>query len=1031
MEGTKEILMKTQKAQIPQFNQNLEQLSSDDPGKRSNSVKWIQENFGSILLNEDNVDRSLKELEKRIDLEEELEILDAVYETLQDYWEGCIKKFPRILDKKVGAILKMENWGHIEVFLDWVSNSEGMKNASPQVWKTVHDALVQRLMEEHASERIKAMIAALDVIWRGGLGKHYDSIFKRFRDLINTNDWETRQDTVNWVVTNAKDIAAVNSTFLLDMYESLDERLHSDETDSDVLDALQRAILELWNHGLVKHPGLLLTRIKGAYERMTSSQKRRTMNLLKRNAGSLVESTRVMGEVMDWLIDQSNYEDDEDTDQTIAEALGEIDKANQAKWENDWAKNQLLTLKISLLTLDRTNNWEIRASVIKWISNHLEEISRDDRQTVQTIEQLVKVSNENVRDYPEERQSSSDSISRLLRDAVTIIFGHLRTRIQEKSDNKSGSSPNSDRLVTLVIRTFAKTEDPELFIALLDWLGESANLVAHSEYQVYKKVIETLEKFRNETPAEDCRELATITISNIWSRLQEIQLPREKDILNNKYKGNGINITHPDDLENLKTLAIWRLAEKHTLGSRAALRFLVRKWIYWIYYREEPRLIEFAAEAMRKNRYSVLALIEHFQKQEAPEEEEPRVVQNGPSFQFQPRLFDAERQRQEVDRRIVKQLADMSDPAYFDEMVPEFGQIQNARVNHAEILGELERHIVPVFIRYLSGDHHKQDTAEAWDPELEKEIRQEMVRMLGYVGSREAVDALARQVVGQERQRKARQELLDEYYLKPSQKRGEQATEILEGTITESTRTLWILRLLNTAVFMVGLGALVTGLYISINGEVDIQRFIGNFLTLGGLAGMLRTLVRDPLDRIQNAMANLVQIETAFTGFIWELNLNGTFIQSRYVKNGVLKDEEISNTAHRIETAMELTMDMVSTYTEQTDQRVVTRINRITPAAGGPGSALTIYGQHLFGDSSQGKKGTGMVAVNHHLVDSDFIQPNGWFENRVEIQLPGKEELAKLPTTLYDNDTVLISLLIDGIETNAIPFHLQLDTAAD
>jgi hypothetical protein len=64
-------------------------------------------------------------------------------------------------------------------------------------------------------------------------------------------------------------------------------------------------------------------------------------------------------------------------------------------------------------------------------------------------------------------------------------------------------------------------------------------------------------------------------------------------------------------------------------------------------------------------------------------------------------------------------------------------------------------------------------------------------------------------------------------------------------------------------------------------------------------------------------MANLVQVETAFTSFIWELNLNGTYIQSKYVAKGESHDEDIKQTVDRIEGAMNLAMILVAVYTEE------------------------------------------------------------------------------------------------------------------
>jgi hypothetical protein len=89
---------------------------------------------------------------------------------------------------------------------------------------------------------------------------------------------------------------------------------------------------------------------------------------------------------------------------------------------------------------------------------------------------------------------------------------------------------------------------------------------------------------------------------------------------------------------------------------------------------------------------------------------------------------------------------------------------------------------------------------------------------------------------------------------------------------------------------------------------------------LGAFGGLIVQLIHDPLERIQRSIANLVQIETAFTSFIWELNLNNTYIQSQYVANGKLSDESIESTIRRIDDSLNLTMNLVSIFTGGQDQ---------------------------------------------------------------------------------------------------------------
>ena len=199
----------------------------------------------------------------------------------------------------------------------------------------------------------------------------------------------------------------------------------------------------------------------------------------------------------------------------------------------------------------------------------------------------------------------------------------------------------------------------------------------------------------------------------------------------------------------------------------------------------------------------------------------------------------------------------MSDSRFFD-----------TDEQHEEIKNELSKHAVPVMAARLP-------------KEADVNIRENSARLLGNVSGREAMDALVLAVVGDERTRAARQELLAKYYLDPSKQRSEEAAQILAHAVADARQTLRILRWLNITVFVVGILLLLTGTITALISQELATRVIGGLAGLGGLAGILVEMIKSPLDRIQNAMANLVQIETAFTSFIWELNLNGTFIQSQ------------------------------------------------------------------------------------------------------------------------------------------------------
>lgn len=112
-------------------------------------------------------------------------------------------------------------------------------------------------------------------------------------------------------------------------------------------------------------------------------------------------------------------------------------------------------------------------------------------------------------------------------------------------------------------------------------------------------------------------------------------------------------------------------------------------------------------------------------------------------------------------------------------------------------------------------------------------------------------------------------------------------------------------------IFAVGLVIIGIGLAAALTGDDVSSRVVGLLAALGTLGGLIVQLIYNPLDRIQTSVARMVQLETAFTNFIWELNLNSTYIQSLYVANGRLNDTSIAKTIERMEHAMMLTVKTV------------------------------------------------------------------------------------------------------------------------
>jgi hypothetical protein len=158
-------------------------------------------------------------------------------------------------------------------------------------------------------------------------------------------------------------------------------------------------------------------------------------------------------------------------------------------------------------------------------------------------------------------------------------------------------------------------------------------------------------------------------------------------------------------------------------------------------------------------------------------------------------------------------------------------------------------------------------------------------------------------------------------------------------------------------------------------------------------------------------------LETAFTNFIWQLNLNGAYIQSQYASDGKLTDYEISQTVQRMEESMTLTMNQVAVYTEIDEKRMQPRIHNIIPPVGKPDSSVEIHGQNLLSNLTNKKDHAGMLTINHIPSDVDGLK---WGKNTVRFKIPDQ-----IPN-LKESGTIWINLIVDGNETNALPFFVEM-----
>jgi len=239
--------------------------------------------------------------------------------------------------------------------------------------------------------------------------------------------------------------------------------------------------------------------------------------------------------------------------------------------------------------------------------------------------------------------------------------------------------------------------------------------------------------------------------------------------------------------------------------------------------------------------------------------------------------------------RLARHLAEMSDPRYFQDD-PE-------RQTAVETL--LEVHVRPVLARRLM-------------TEDDLKVRESIARILGNLGGSESVDALVRAVVGEERIQVRRERLLERYYLEPARHQSEQAGTILKGAIDKANATFELSQKLNRWFFNVALLLLLVGVFVVIFRSDPGQLSAPGLSIAGGsFVGLLVRLVGDPMKRVQVAMKDLARVETVFTHFIYTLNLNGGFLQTRYVFEGKLDEGDVERALNRNQQAMEQALRML------------------------------------------------------------------------------------------------------------------------
>jgi hypothetical protein len=475
------------------------------------------------------------------------------------------------------------------------------------------------------------------------------------------------------------------------------------------------------------------------------------------------------------------------------------------------------------------------------------------------------------------------------------------------------------------------------------------------------------------------------------------------DDLNKVFWGASLFTETEAELQK-RELAIDQLVR---IGSEDAMRVLVSHWVRWIAARNSITLANMTEREIKGKETSIRPLVERLENTF-----DERIINSDVELWntiiWEVALEEGEN-RAEVDKNFSNYTMKLYEQKYQEKINLKW------RNRQQEVRKQISHLLVEMSLAMTPGKW------EPYIPQLSRllinesnlDLREGIAQLLGNIRSNTSIAAMIKALSGQDQ----RSGILDKYYLQPSQKRSEAAAKTLNDVSEKAKDTLKITQILNIIVFGIGVVVLAAGLVGGILFDNIGARFASVVAGLGGLTGVIFYLVRDPLNRIQNAMSNLAQIETAFNTYIWEMNLSDTFIQSQYLANGILTEDEIAQTTRKVEGVSCSTLNQIETFTELGNENQCGQITNIYPPIVQAGTEVVIKGQFNLLKGEKNAKGQ-IIAFNHKqkLVDLTAKDINA---NEITFTLPENVVNSDTPET-----TVWVSIVTDFGLTN--PYPLQI-----
>ncbi|PWB72051.1 MAG: hypothetical protein C3F07_12570 [Anaerolineales bacterium] len=185
-------------------------------------------------------------------------------------------------------------------------------------------------------------------------------------------------------------------------------------------------------------------------------------------------------------------------------------------------------------------------------------------------------------------------------------------------------------------------------------------------------------------------------------------------------------------------------------------------------------------------------------------------------------------------------------------------------------------------------------------------VRQRAEKALRLVGGEKAVQTL----MGQKSEvLRAYNDLLT--------KTDEPIQQLFQETMHQARFSFMVSQIMSIVVFVVGIGAIIFGLYTAFQSGNERIEFIFGAGTsiIGAIAVLLDLLVRDPHKRVQEATSILLRIKVIFLGYLRQIHQIDATFKHEFIEGGrEFGQKDVEKTTRLINAVMKNTMNVITLH---------------------------------------------------------------------------------------------------------------------